>query len=122
MFRNGIRRCGGLARAATSSTKLLSARAAFPATLSAPTSLSRSIAPLKSFAQFNRLYSADAAVAENNAPVESEAVGEMSSFQDLETLGVHRNLLDAITQDMQYDTMTPVQAKAISPALKGTDM
>lgn len=121
MFRNGIRRCGGLARAATSSTKLLSARAAFPATLPAPASLSRSIMPLKSFAQFNRLYSADAAVAESKVP-ENEAVGEISSFRDLETLGVHRNLLDAITQDMRYDTMTPVQSKAINPALKGTDM
>ncbi|KAL7938132.1 P-loop containing nucleoside triphosphate hydrolase protein [Trichoderma chlorosporum] len=121
MFRNGIRRCGGLARATTSGAKLMSARAAFPATISAPASLSRPVLPLKSFAYFNRLYSADAAVAEEKVP-ENAAVGEISSFQDLETLGVHRNLLDAITQDMRYDTMTPVQAKAISPALKGTDI
>lgn len=121
MFRNGIRRCSGLARAATSSTKLLSARTAFPATLSAPASLSRPIAPLKSFAHFTRFYSADAAVAEDKVP-ENAAPGEISSFQDLETLGVHRNLLDAITQDMRYDTMTPVQSKAINPALKGTDI
>lgn len=121
MFRNGIRRCGGLARAATSSTKLLSARAAFPATHSGAASLSRPIVPLKSFAYFTRLYSADAAVAEDTAP-ENAVVGEISSFQELETIGVHRNLLDAVIEDMRYDTMTPVQAKTITPALKGTDM
>ncbi|PTB70624.1 DEAD-domain-containing protein [Trichoderma citrinoviride] len=122
MFRTGIRRCGALARVATTSTKLLSARAAFPASFSGAASVSRSVAPLKSFAQFNRLYSADAAVAEENTPENAAPVGEITSFRDLEAIGVHRNLLDAITQDMRYDTMTPVQAKTITPALKGTDI
>ncbi|KAL6883935.1 P-loop containing nucleoside triphosphate hydrolase protein [Trichoderma longibrachiatum] len=121
MFRTGIRRCGALARVATSSTKLLSARAAFPASFSGAASVSRSVAPLKSFAQFNRLYSADAAVAEEKTP-ENAAVGEITAFRDLESMGVHRNLLDAITQDMRYESMTPVQAKTINPALKGTDI
>jgi len=43
-------------------------------------------------------------------------------FGDLSTLGVHQSLIDAITLDMKYERMTPVQAKTINPALKGTDI
>lgn len=120
MFRYGIRRCGSLARTAASSTMLLSARTAFPAARSAASTLPRPVASLKSFASLNRLYSSESAAAETVAP--ETTAGEVTSFQDLEAIGVHRNLLDAITKDMRYDSMTPVQAKAINPALKGTDM
>lgn len=121
MFRFGVRRCGNLARNAASCTMLLSARSAFPAARSAASTLPRPVASLKSFASFTRLYSSEAAAAESAAP-ETAATGEISSFRDLEAIGVHRNLLDAITKDMRYDSMTPVQAKTINPALKGTDM
>jgi hypothetical protein len=121
MFRYGVRRCGGLARTAASSAMLLSARTVFPAARSAASTLPRPVASLKSFASLNRLYSSEAAAAETVAP-ETAATGEITSFQDLEAIGVHRNLLDAITKDMRYDSMTPVQAKTINPALKGTDM
>ncbi|RFU78743.1 atp-dependent rna helicase mss116 [Trichoderma arundinaceum] len=121
MFRHGIRRCGSLARAATSSTMLLSARTTFPATQSAAASLTRPAAPLKSLVCLTRFYSSQAAVAEESAP-ESVAAGELSSFQELEAIGVHGNLLSAIIKDMRYDTMTPVQSKTITPALKGTDI
>lgn len=120
MFRYGIRRCGSLARTAASSTMLLSARTAFPAARSAASTLPRPVASLKSFASLNRLYSSEAAAAETVDP--ETTAGEVTAFQDLEAIGVHRNLLDAITKDMRYDSMTPVQAKAINPALKGTDM
>lgn len=100
---------------------LLSSRTALPAMRSGAVSLPRPVVSFKSFAAFNRLYSSEAAVAEESA-AQPAAAEEMSSFQDLETIGVHRNLLDAITKDMGYETMTPVQAKAIAPALKGTDM
>lgn len=120
MFRFGVRRCGSLARTAASSTMLLSARSAFPAARSAASTLPRPVASLKSFASLNRLYSSEAA-AETVAP-ETAATGEITSFQELEAIGVHHNLLDAITKDMRYELMTPVQAKTINPALKGTDM
>lgn len=121
MFRYGVRRCGSLARAAASSTMLLSARTAFPAARLAASALPRRVVSLKSFASLNRLYSSEAAAEETVAP-ETAATGEVTSFQDLEAIGVHRNLLDAITKDMGYDSMTAVQAKTINPALKGTDM
>lgn len=121
MFRFGVRRCGSLARTAASSSILLSARSAFPAARSAASALPRPVASLKSFASLNRLYSSEAAAEETVTP-ETAATGEITSFHDLEAIGVHRNLLDAITKDMGYESMTPVQAKAINPALKGTDM
>lgn len=121
MFRYGVRRCGSLARTAASNAMLLSARSAFPAARSAASTLPRPVASLKSFASLNRLYSSEAAAAETVAP-ETAATGEVTSFRDLEAIGVHRNLLDAIIKDMGYDSMTPVQAKAIAPALKGTDI
>jgi ATP-dependent RNA helicase MSS116 len=106
---------------------VLSARTAFPAARAGAASLPRPVAPLKSFTFLNRFYSSEAAVAEDvdavpEVAATADAAGEISTFQDLETIGVHRNLLDAIIKDMGYDDMTPVQAKTIAPALKGTDM
>lgn len=82
----------------------------------------QTVTPWKSLTQVARMYSNEAtadatAEAAENVQLDSETLG----FQDLEN-SIHPNLLRAITSDMGYDAMTPVQAKTIQPALKGTDM
>lgn len=97
----------------------------------------RSVTPLKTLPGTLRLYSTEAEAETEAQPevtetelaeesVEQEDAiaqpGEALLFKDLARQGVHPNLLDAIVYDMKYDSMTPVQAKTITPALKGTDM
>lgn len=80
---------------------------------------------MKNVAYATRFYSAEAGAAAAEEPTAAAAESgkiESRTFTDLEELGVHPNLLKSIVRDMQYDTMTPVQAKTIEPALKGTDM
>ncbi|KAK7748551.1 hypothetical protein SLS53_000571 [Cytospora paraplurivora] len=48
--------------------------------------------------------------------------GRVTRFADLEALGVHENILKAILEDMQYETMTDVQSMSINPALQGKDI
>jgi ATP-dependent RNA helicase MSS116 len=61
--------------------------------------------------------------AEGVEGVEGVAAEEgITLFKDLKNINVNPNLLEAITKDMRYERMTPVQAKTINPALKGTDM
>ena len=71
-----------------------------------------------------RSYSTESAAAVDSADTEGAAAGNAitTSFADLQKLGVHRNLTNAIISDMGYETMTPVQSLTINPALKGTDM
>lgn len=124
MFRQGIRRYASLAGGVASSSVLLRSRAALPVARQALAALSRPNVPLKAIAQFSRTYSSEA-VAEESQNAEAAAVaapGEVTQFAELAQFGVHENLLGAITKDMGYETMTPVQAKTITPALKGTDM
>lgn len=92
----------------------------------------RSITPLNSIASISRLYNTEAAATEQTAPATEDAApkqtapptedGPVELFGDLSKLGVHRNLIRCITDNMGYERMTPVQAKTINPALKGTDM
>ena len=124
MFRHGIRRYASLAGGVASSSVLLRSRAALPIARQALAALSRPNVPLKAVAQFSRTYSSEA-VAQESQDTEGASVaapGEVVQFADLAQQGVHENLLRAITQDMGYEVMTPVQAKTINPALKGTDM
>ncbi|PHH88221.1 hypothetical protein CDD83_7812 [Cordyceps sp. RAO-2017] len=119
MLRQGIRRCAGLAGGAASTSMLLRSRVALPKAAA----LSRCNSPqvLKSFTFLSRPYSSEALAEES--PSSGAADKEPSAkFADLANMGVHPNLLKAIVNDMQYTTMTPVQAKTISPALKGTDI
>ncbi|KOS17784.1 ATP-dependent RNA helicase mss116 [Escovopsis weberi] len=120
MFRQGLRRCGALARIAPTSSLFVS-RSGLPAARQAAASLSRPIAPLKNLARLDRSYSKEAAAEREEASL-AGATGDIVNFADLEKLGVHPNLLNAITKGMGYDAMTPVQAKTIAPALKGTDI
>ncbi|CAN8102724.1 unnamed protein product [Discula destructiva] len=57
------------------------------------------------------------------APSQNERTsGLITKFADLSSVGVHENILRAITHDMRYETMTDVQAMSINPALSGKDI
>lgn len=62
---------------------------------------------------------AETAIENKGAARSNEPVTEFASLQNV---GVDQTLLRAIVDDMGYKSMTPVQAKTINPALKGTDM
>jgi len=78
-----------------------------------------SIAVISRIASITRAYSTEA-VAEQNEPAPSAEAEPEVRFSELK--GIHPNLLKTIIDDMKYDTITPVQAKTIKPALKGTDI
>lgn len=78
----------------------------------------RSATPLRSLPSVIKSYSTESAAEQT----QSSSTVEITDFEDLHAIGVHPNILNAITRDMGYKTMTPVQAKTINPALKGTDM
>ncbi|GAO18138.1 hypothetical protein UVI_02036790 [Ustilaginoidea virens] len=120
MLRQGFRRCAGLAAVGAPSV-FVRAQASLPVAQRTILSLSRNAAVFRSLPCALRLYSSEGAAVESPTPAETVA-GEISNFADLSTLGVHQNLLKAITKDLGYATMTPVQAKTITPALKGTDI
>lgn len=76
-----------------------------------------SVAPkLSSFVHFKQ-YSTERD--ESAAPAESE---ESMRFDELSRLDLNPTILSNITDGLGYETMSPVQAKTIAPALKGTDM
>jgi ATP-dependent RNA helicase MSS116 len=80
-----------------------------------------SIAAISRIASITRAYSTEATAEQNESePIPSAEAEPEVRFADLQ--GIHPNLLKPIIEDMKYDTMTPVQAKTIQPALKGTDM
>lgn len=120
MFRQGFRRCASLASAAAPSL-IVRSRVALPVVQRTVSSLSRPVTHFKSITNGSRKYSSEAAAA-NSEVSEETTPGDVVNFADLSQFGVHQNLLDAITKDMRYDTMTPVQSKTIKSALKGTDM
>lgn len=123
MYRHGLRRCARTASSWGAAVPLARQRplAAIARHCAVPSA--RSIAHLKSIASVGRLYSTEATATEQSAPSTGSTSNEpVELFKDLPKLGVHQNLIDSITQDMGYERMTPVQAKTINPALKGTDM
>lgn len=67
-----------------------------------------------------RNYSSASAAQESQEDARSD--GLITRFADLKSIGVHDNLLRAITDDMKYEEMTDVQSMSINPALKGKDM
>lgn len=128
MFRQGLRRCAGLAGSASASL-LPRSRALVPVARQGVASLARPRVPLRVIAGLGRTYSSEVNAAEARAveaDADADAVAakpaEATQFNDLRQLGVHDNLLRSIVEDMGYKDMTPVQAKTINPALKGTDM
>lgn len=124
MFRTSLRRLGRPAVALKTTsivpqTRLLRQTTTTKTVLAA---LQSHIASRELNAGF-RLYSTEsaAATAQDVAP-DASSSEPIDSFKDLHKLGVHRALTDPIVKGMGYDRMTPVQAKTIIPALKGTDM
>lgn len=115
MFRQGLRRCARPASSLRSVSMLARPRASIA--VSSNTTI-RAITPLRTLPSIIKSYSTEAAA----EAIESQPAEEVTDFDDLEGLGVHPNILNSITKDMGYKTMTPVQAKTINPALKGTDM
>ncbi|ROW04997.1 hypothetical protein VSDG_00081 [Cytospora chrysosperma] len=110
------RACRGLRASPSSLRSLGSATAPRLSTTYRPavlaTSLSRQI--------ISRSYS-DATAAAESRNVKGQS-GVITRFADLAPLGVHENILKAILEDMQYETMTDVQAMSINPALQGKDI
>ncbi|PFH60943.1 hypothetical protein XA68_18518 [Ophiocordyceps unilateralis] len=120
MLRHGLRRCASQAAARAASASILPRSRA---TLLPVASLCRHnvLTAIKASPLSHRSYSSEAAAVDGSNAQDS-ASGEITEFEQLLRLGVHPNLLSAITRDMNYQTMTPVQAKTIPPALKGTDI
>jgi ATP-dependent RNA helicase MSS116 len=117
-----MRRCAQRASCATVGSHFLRHRILSPMTLTEKASSSKVLRPLSRYSlAFRNTYSttADAAA---EAVSENSTSEEKIYFKDLQDLGVNEALISTITQGMKYETMTPVQAKTIPPALKGTDM
>ncbi|KAG5919563.1 hypothetical protein E4U61_000786 [Claviceps capensis] len=131
MFRQGFRRCASVASAAAPFAVIRN-RAAFAATQRALLSASKCVSSFRSFTHASRNYSSetpayeaeveDAEAEEEDSELPPATPAEAVEFADLAERGVHQNLLDAIINDMNYASMTPVQSKTINPALKGSDI
>ncbi|KAF7553074.1 hypothetical protein G7046_g7199 [Stylonectria norvegica] len=133
MFRQSLRRCATQARSAATASLLSQCRSALPITRSRILpALSASLVPLTRIAGIPRAYSTEASAEASEAtsaetesaqePAKNAVQEDATRFADLEARGIHPNFLRAIIDDLGYDTMTPVQAKTINPALKGTDI
>ncbi|CCT63827.1 probable dead-box protein precursor CYT-19 [Fusarium fujikuroi IMI 58289] len=123
MFRSSLRRCATQARSAATAALFTQTRTALPAVRRQVLTGHSSIAAISRIASITRAYSTEAAAEQNENESESAPSAEVEPevrFADLQ--GIHPNLLKPIIDDMKYDTMTPVQAKTIQPALKGTDI
>lgn len=117
-----MRRCAQRASCATVGSHFLRHRILSPMTVTEKASSSKVLLPLSRYGlAFRNTYSttADAAA---EAVSENSTSEEKIYFKDLQDLGVNEALISTITQGMKYETMTPVQAKTIPPALKGTDI
>ncbi|KAF4994741.1 hypothetical protein FGRMN_5595 [Fusarium graminum] len=119
MFRSSLRRCALQARTAASAALLSQTRAALPVARRQVLTTQSSIASINRLASFARAYSSEA-VAEQSSETASSDAEPVVRFAELD--GISPNLIRVILDDMKYDTMTPVQAKTIKPALKGTDI
>ncbi|KAF5020993.1 hypothetical protein F66182_6974 [Fusarium sp. NRRL 66182] len=119
MFRSSLRRCATQARSAATAALVSQTRAAFPLAHRQVLKSQLSVASVSRIAAFTRAYSSEALAEQSQTPT-SGSEEPVARFAELE--GIDQNLLKAIIGDMKYDTMTPVQAKTIAPALKGTDI
>ncbi len=126
MLKNTVLRQARLCRAVPNAYRSIvtATRSTFrPAKLSHPQSWNsgaRSLAgPSISHFAGSRNYSAGAAEQRVESSSQAASPGAVTRFADLASLGVHPNLVSAITEGMQYDDMTEVQALTINPALSG---
>ncbi|EGX91184.1 ATP-dependent RNA helicase mss116 [Cordyceps militaris CM01] len=126
MFRQGLRASAGLARRVLPRAAVTLGRQQRIAT--------QSIRPSMPVAQswnavshIARFYSSDAAAPAAETATEQQDARKLADdwtkqFASLADMGVNETLLRAITKDLGYQTMSPVQEKTIAPALKGTDI
>ncbi|RDA90870.1 hypothetical protein CP533_3231 [Ophiocordyceps camponoti-saundersi (nom. inval.)] len=120
MLRHGFRRCASQAASGAASASVLLRTRPVMRSAASLCHCNASMA-VKSTPFAYRFYSSEAAAADGRDVQRGES-GEITQFGQLAELGVHPNLLTAVTRDMNYQNMTPVQAKTIPVALKGTDV
>ncbi|KUI60730.1 ATP-dependent RNA helicase cyt-19, mitochondrial [Cytospora mali] len=108
--------CRGVRASPSSMLSLGSGAAPRPSTTYRPALLAASV----SRQIISRSYSDATAAAESRTG--GGQSGPITRFADLAPIGVHDNILRAILEDMQYETMTDVQAMSINPALQGKDI
>ncbi|TQV98736.1 hypothetical protein V2A60_007558 [Cordyceps javanica] len=126
MFRQGLRASTGLARRVLPQAAVAVGRQQRIAAQTIRPSIPSAVSWI-AVTQTARLYTNDAA-----APATETLAGHQDGrkqneewtkqFASLADMGVNETLLRAITKDLGYQTMSPVQAKTIAPALKGTDI
>ncbi|KAG8167570.1 hypothetical protein KVR01_003259 [Diaporthe batatas] len=110
------RTCRGLRASPSSLSGLVFSASPKPSTSYKPAVLSTSI----SRQIISRNYSSAAAAAQPQDG--GNQSGLVTRFADLESLGVHPNIIKAIVDDMRYESMTDVQSMSINPALQGKDI
>ena len=123
MFRTTMVRAARLPRvAAASSSVVAGARVAVMRSsgMTQTTLIGRSVPIVSAVAHYSRSYSSEAAAAAS--PEAAEGPRLVHKFSELGELGVHANIIHGLTHGMGYEKMTPVQTKAMSPALTGKDM
>ncbi|EFW99056.1 dead box RNA helicase [Grosmannia clavigera kw1407] len=132
MFRTAVLRAARLSRVATvSKAGVIGLRPVIRASGASRTSLMGTASPVLSQLtaqdRFYSSYASGATQTEESAETAQESEPEKASglitrFADLESLGVHTNLVRSLTETLGYETMTPVQSATITPALSGKDI
>ncbi|EPE03275.1 atp-dependent rna helicase [Ophiostoma piceae UAMH 11346] len=123
MFRTTMMRAARLPRvAAVSSSVVAGARVAVmrSAGMTQTKLVGRTVPAVSAVARFSRSYSSEATAAASTEATEGPRV--ITKFSELGEIGVHENIIHGLTQGMGYEKMTPVQSKAMSPALTGKDI
>lgn len=121
-MRTSILRHAGLCRVALG----LGARRVQPASrvlvsaATTPCSAQSGLTRFTPSAQLARFYSAEASEASENSNAPQS--DDITKFRDMESLGVHPKIIDAIVGGMKYEDMTSVQSMTIKPALIGKDL
>lgn len=111
------RACRGLCASPSSLLAVGSSSAPRPATAYRPAVLTAAV----SRQIIQRAYSSAAAAVESETNA-AKTEGLVTKFADLSNIGVHQNIVKAITEGMGYKDMTEVQSMSINPALQGKDL
>lgn len=100
-------------------SRLPTASRPFPSAVSVLSATPRSIlSPCRALSSpLFRLYSSEAAAATPGGSSEL-----ITRFEDLGSLGVDPEIVNAITKGMKYESMTDVQSQTIVAALDGKDL
>ncbi|KAK4231415.1 putative ATP-dependent RNA helicase mss116 [Podospora fimiseda] len=116
MMKSSLLRSAAACRVALAARPLhIISRSAASAVVRAP--LAATYRPANSLLRF---YSSESAAEKEDSSASSPTL--ITKFADLDSVGVHHALVDAITRGMKYENMTDVQTMTISPALSGKDV